>query len=210
MFDEIEGKIQYIKIVIPETGEYYESKKYQPGEDITFIHVETMERVHLEPHRDVNFCCVTQDALYQAKTQLVSLQHSGYITTFTVKTPKTLEKQQRRKCFRVNIDQEAAITYDDETGDMKTVSCRTCNLSTGGVKLTLKEAIEIPENVTLDIIFDKRIIETEAKLVRYCNDGKNPQVAFEFLGLDGESTDVIASVCFKKQLEDIKAKKKSL
>ena len=201
------SKIEYIKIIVNESATSYISTKYKLGDNMITASVDTDNKIYLTTPRDVVVCYVTDEAMYSAQTQLLSLQYSNYVATFVLKTPEEFERQQERKYFRVKIDKEAEIIYT-ENGVTKTIPCRTSDLSAGGVRLILKNRPEIPSDLTVNLLFDNKTYKLNAKLVKcYYNDNV-PTVGLQFVDMTEKQTDDILSICFKKQIQDINSKKK--
>lgn len=203
----IDKKVEYIKIIADGGKSCYTSAKYQVGEDTLVISVDVDDKIYMRTPQKVLLCCITNDAIYKAETELLVLQYSNYRAEFITKIPEKFEKQQERKFFRVKIDKQVTIHYQDE-GVQKTTVCRTDDLSAGGVRVILKEKLNIADNVKLDIVFDNKTLFLEAKTIKLFYGGNSPQVSFEFINLSEKDLDYISSVCFKKQLADISAKKR--
>ena len=203
----IDKKIEYIKIIADGGKICYTSAKYQIGEDTLVISVDVDDKIYVKTPQRVLLSCITEDAIYKAETELLVLQYSNYRAEFITKIPEKFEKQQERKFFRVKIDKQVTIHYLDD-GVQKTAVCTTDDLSAGGVRVTLKEKLNIVGNVKLDIVFDTKTLFLEAKPIKLFYGGKIPQASFEFINISEKDLDYISSVCFKKQLADISAKKR--
>ena len=189
---QIDSKIEYIKIVIPELGSEYISTKYKTGGRTTSVDIESNNKIFLKTPREVVFCCITEKALYHTKTTLLNIQHFNSVSTFILMTPQDFEEQQKRKYYRVKTDNEVKLYYD-ENGTQKVIPCRACNLSAGGIRIILQERPVLPVFANLDIIFKDKTITAKGKLIRCYYNNNIPQAAFEFIEISKEDIEYISN-----------------
>ena len=115
---------------------------------------------------------------------------------FGIKTPLGLEYQQNREYFRVRMEEDVILTFDKTS-----VPCKVYDISANGVRVVLPKKLELPEEVTLDILFSPKNVKTKAKFIRTDNEDNIPKASFEFVGMSEADMDLISQKCIKKQLE---------
>ncbi len=148
----------------------------------------------------VGFAC--NDALYVCKTTLKMIEQSFSYIYFTLKTPDEVEYQQNRAYFRVKMDEDVLLNFNETS-----LSCQIYDISANGIRLKLSENRQIPEDVVLDILFSPRNIKTRAKFVRWDDEDGILKAAFTYIDIPEASRDLISKKCIQKQLSD---KRKSI
>ncbi len=150
----------------------------------------------LNTPQEVALSFVCENGLYRTSTTLKYIENDGSYTFFAMKTPVGIEYQQNREYFRVKMDEDAIISFGNET-----IPCKIHDISANGVRLILLRKVEIPEEADLDLLFAPKGIKTKAKFIRFDNEDNVPKVSFEFLGMTDSDRDFISQKCIQKQLE---------
>ena len=201
----LDTKIKSIKIIIPDTDIYYESSKYKIGEKIISLNIESKEKIFVKTPQNIKLYCISFDALYCAETQIIAQQYYNCVTTFMIKIPEQFEKIQRRKYIRTKFENKAIISYL-ENNSLKTIHCKTVDISASGIRLTFDKEVKLPEIVNVCTILNNKKIMINAKFINYYN-SRSIQATFEFIDIAENIKEEIIDFCFKKKMQDANSKK---
>jgi len=141
------------------------------------------------------------NGLYKAKTILQRVEYDSPYILFSLKRPEEMEFHQNREYFRVKIQENVNISYEIDDGT-NLLSSVTYDLSAKGVRIELEKEVEFPDEVTLSLFFQNRIIEVKAKYIRTDIDDNIIKASFQFIDIKQPDLDFISQICFKKQLEE--------
>ena len=154
------------------------------------------EEMDMETPQEVLISFICVNGLYRTKTLLKYIENDAPYVYFTLKTPEGLEYQQNREYFRIKMEENAVLSFDNTV-----VSCKTYDISASGVKLVIPHKIDDLDEVVIDLLFDPKNVRTKAKFVRYDEDDNILKAAFKFINLPESSIDIISQKCIQKQLE---------
>ena len=116
---------------------------------------------------------------------------------------------QKRSHFRVDAD--IAVSYwplDEEDANARS-ALKPVNLSGGGIRIPVQEALRDGCPVGLEIILDAprpRVIECQASVVRSFRMGGVQQLALKFVHIEEEDRDALVSYCFAEQRKQLRMK----
>ncbi len=116
---------------------------------------------------------------------------------------------QQRAYFRV--DAALSVSYWPIDGeDVSAQSVQTpVNLSGGGIRIPVKEALRDGRKVGLEIIIDvpnPRVIECRAVVIRSFLLGGVMQLALRFVDIEEEERDALVAYCFAEQRKQLRLK----
>ncbi len=141
------------------------------------------------------------NGLYKAKTTLQKVEYDAPYILFSMKRPENMEFQQNREYFRVKLQENANITYME--GEQPVIiSAVTYDISAKGVRIELEEDVDLPEEVTLTLCLQGKIIELGAKYIRTDTDDNIKKASFQFIDISDADLDFISQLCFKTQLAE--------
>ena len=152
--------------------------------------------LRIETPQEVTLSFICDNGLYRTNTTLKYITNEEPYTFFILKTPQGLEYQQNREYFRVNINEDALLSFNS-----KVIACKTNDISANGVRLILPEKFDIPQNVIIDLLIRPNGVKAKAKFVRYDNEDDILKASFSFTGLPENAVDTISQLCIQKQLE---------
>ena len=154
------------------------------------------DNLFLDTPQEVSLSFVCENGLYRTSTTLKSIENDAPYIFFVMKTPVGIEYQQNREYFRVKMDEDAIISFENET-----IPCKIHDISANGVRLILLRKVDIPEEVNLDLLFSEKELKIKSKFIRFDTEDNIPKVSFEFLGITDSERDFISQKCIQKQLE---------
>lgn len=149
---------------------------------------------------ELGFACI--NGLYTAKTNLINIERQKNYLLFSIRKPEEMEYQQKREYFRVKIQENAVIIYQNEDEKYTKIPLLTYDISAKGVRLELEQKMIFPEFVTIVIYLDQKQITAKAKYVRFDEEDKILKASFQFTEISPSDLDYISRICFKKQLEE--------
>ena len=203
-FDLKIESINYVKILYKDDNDFLHcvkaSLKTLNEYDIyTCIKKDEWEKVPFPQDITISFACF--DGLYKADTTLKYVRYEEPFLYFSIKPPEEVKYQQEREFFRVNINIPAVVSYKiDEF--IERIQCKTFDLSANGIKIKLEDEKYFPEEVSIDLYFEKRVIRTNAKYMRTDTEDDIITAAFNFIDLSENDTDYLSQICIRKQIED--------
>jgi hypothetical protein len=130
-------------------------------------------------------------------------------TKLQLRVLETTVQHQNRAYFRV--DAPLSVSYwlvDDEEVPAQAVKAPV-NLSAGGIRIAVKEALTEGSKVGLEIILDvprPRIIECVAVVVRSFRLGGVMQLAMRFVEIQEDDRDALVAYCFAEQRKQMRLK----
>ncbi|MBR1775525.1 PilZ domain-containing protein [bacterium] len=199
--------INYIKIVFTDKyghAHYTKAAIKQMGEKEILACAKFQDGLKLNTPQEVTISFVCDNGLYRTKTNLkyisVSYEEDTYVY-FTLQTPEGIEYQQNREYFRVKLEENVILFFKQSDLSFQRIECKTHDISANGVRIEFNSPINIPENVQLNILFEKRNIKTNARLIRTETANNLFRAAFKFVNISEQDMDYISQVCIKKQLE---------
>ncbi len=122
---------------------------------------------------------------------------------------ETSSQTQKRAYFRV--DASLSVSYwpiDAEDGNAQSIQAPV-NLSGGGMRIPVKEAMPDGSKVGLEIILDvpqPRVIECMAVVVRSFSLGGETQLALRFIDIEEDDRDALVAYCFAEQRKQLRLK----
>ena len=146
--------------------------------------------------QEISLSFVCDNGLYRTNTTLKYVENKNPFVFFYIKTPFGIEYQQNREYFRVRMDEDVIMTFQQTS-----VACKVHDISANGIRIILPKKINIPEEVTLDILFRPKNVKTKAKLIRIDNEENILKASFEYLEISKNDVDLISQKCIQKQLE---------
>lgn len=159
------------------------------------------EGLSIETPQEVTISFICDNGLYRTTTTLKSIENAEPYVFFTLLTPQGIEYQQNREYFRVRMDDNAIVKFNDQT-----FACKMYDISANGVRLVLDKDLQIPEFVELDMLFADRSIKTKAKYIRTDNEDKIWKASFNFLNISDNDVDYISKKCIQIQLSNRRGK----
>ena len=155
--------------------------------------------LYINTPQDVSLSFVCENGLYKADAQLKYIENTAPYVIFTLKTPENMEYKQSREYFRVKMDNNVILSFENHS-----VNCKIYDISANGIRLKLSEEIEIPKKVKLDILFADKDIKTDAEYIRTDNEDGILKASFCYKNLPENLRDIISQKCIQKQLTDKK------
>ena len=152
--------------------------------------------LYIQTPQEITLSFVCENGLYTTTTTLKYIENASPFVFFSIKTPIDIEYQQNREYFRVRMDEDVILSFNNNS-----ISCKAYDISANGICVIVPQGIDIPEEVKLDILFEPKDIKTKAKLIRKDLEENIFKVSFEFVGMSEADVDLISQKCIKKQLE---------
>ena len=134
--------------------------------------------------------------------------------------PKKIEHRQNRKYFRITLKRTCVLVATDEEGNSTAFMSKLVNISAGGILMhkleTMFESKYVAINpddyafFTVVLFLDvDLVLKLSANYVRQEQaDEATPSYAFEFIEMKNRDINAISKYLTKKQLEQIKQRKK--
>lgn len=198
--------INYIKILYKDRynfTHYMKAAIKKLEEKYIFSGAKTDKKLNIDTPQEVILSFICDNGLYKSKTKLNFVQYDEkeeYIF-FSLITPQDVEYQQNREYYRVEMQENATISYVAENETIK-IPAKIHDISANGVRLTLKDAVKFPEDVTLNLFFPTKEIQASATFIRTDEDDNMFKASFHFKNLTNQDLDFISRMCLKKQLEN--------
>lgn len=191
--------INYLKIIYKNTDNTTACTKAaikRIGEKEIFACAKFEEGLYLNTPQEVSLSFVCINGLYRTNTTLKFIENEPPYIFFTLKTPEGFEYQQNREYFRIKMEENAILSYENTV-----LPCKTYDISASGVRLIIPENIENIDEVNIDLLFEPQNVRTKAKFIREDNEDGILKASFKFIDLPESSVDIISQKCIQKQLE---------
>ncbi len=157
--------------------------------------------LHIKTPQDITLSIVCTDGLYRTKTTLRKVENDEPYTFFFVIPPASLEYQQNREYFRVELALDCIFSYR-LNGEIINIQTQTADISASGVSLTLPQREIGNEIAWLSITANNRQVKTKVKYIRDEKTESGYKMSFRFTEISESDRDFISQICIKKQLED--------
>ena len=159
------------------------------------------DKLFIDTPQQVEMFIITSDGKFNTTTTLKYTEYDAPYMFFILNKNSNFSFQQSREYFRIKYKEGAIISFND--GDEnKRIVCNTIDISANGVKLELPSRYNIPKNVSLLLIIDRKEFNIPASLVRISNENETPSASFCFDNLKEQEVDFISKFCIQKQLEE--------
>lgn len=191
--------INYLKIIYKNADDTTACTKAaikRIGEREIFACAKFEDDLEINTPQDVSLSFVCVNGLYRTNTTLKFIENDLPYVFFTLKTPEGLEYQQNREYFRIKMEENAILSYENTV-----VSCKTYDISASGVRLSIPEPLGKIDEVIIDLLFEPKNVRAKAKFIREENEDGILKAAFKFIDLPESSIDIISQKCIQKQLE---------
>lgn len=191
--------INYIKIVYKDRQDATCCTKAaikHMGEREIFACAKFEDGLNIQTPQDVLLSFVCDNGLYRTTTTLKYIENDEPYTFFTLKTPEGLEYQQNREYFRVKLDEDAILSFNNNI-----IACKVHDISANGIRLILPEKIDNLNEVSINILFKPRDVKTKAQFVRFDDEDGILKASFKFVDISENDMDIISQKCIQKQLE---------
>lgn len=191
--------INYIKIVFKDSQNNTCCKKAaikRMNEREIFACAKVDNELYLQTPQNILVSFVCENGLYRTSSVLKYVENKDDYVYFALKTPEGIEYQQSREYFRVKMDENATISFDNNI-----IQCKVHDISANGARFIMPQKVSMPEEVTIDILFSPKSIKTRAKFVRYDEEDGILKASFHFKHMLESDMDIISKKCIQKQLE---------
>ena len=159
------------------------------------------EDLNIEVPQEVSLGIACENGLYKAKTTLKKIEKEPPFLLFSMRKPEDMEYQQKREYFRVKLQENANIIYENNGKEVK-ISAITYDISANGVRIELDSDISFPEQVRLLLSLPERTIDVKAKYIRSDKEDEILKASFQFADMLQQDSDYISQMCLRKQLEE--------
>lgn len=203
-FNLSEENVNYVKITYADKENFSHCIKSAVrliGGTEILVSTKFEEDVFIPVPQDVDIGIACDNGLYKAHTVLRKVEFEDPYTLLSLKKPEEVEFQQNREYFRVKIQENAIISYENGEEQVK-LSALTYDLSAKGVRIEIDEEIDFPAQVTISLFFQNKIIVAPSEFIRNDNEDNILKASFRFTDISQSDLDFISQVCFKKQIED--------
>lgn len=146
-------------------------------------------------------------AIYTFQSKVISKENEG-IPTMLLQWPAKIEKVQNREYVRVQTSVPVQLTYHSEDGELETVSCRTRDISGGGVMLSIGKPLYVHKDSVVQIEFEVEGEEISIRGIIIWNDWEldNEGIEKNILGvkftlISDIARQAIVKYVFQKQIE---------
>lgn len=192
--------INYIKIMYKDSEELGHCakaaiKSMNEREIFVCLKCEQELKVPVPQEVDISFAC--DNALYTARTTLKLVEEEDPYLFFTLLTPKNLEYKQNREYFRVQMTEDVILSFDDNI-----IPSKIYDISANGIKLVLDKNFNIPDDVSINILFSPQNVKVKAKYIRTDDEDNILKASFYFSDISEQDRDIISQRCIQKQLSD--------
>ena len=191
--------INYIKIVFKDCQDNTCCKKAAikcMNEREIYACAKIENGLSLQTPQNVSISFVCENGLYRTNSVLKYIENKDDYVYFALRTPEGIEYQQNREYFRVKMNENAIISFENNV-----IPCKVHDISANGARPPPPPPNNMPEEVTVDILFQPKSIKTRAQFVRYDEDDGILKASFHFKHLPESDMDVISKKCIQKQLE---------
>ena len=159
------------------------------------------ENINIVTPQDVDLGIACDNGLYKAKTTLTRVEKEKSYILFSMRKPMEMEYQQNREYFRVRLQEDANIIFEENEQEIK-ISAITYDISANGVRIELDKHFAFPEKVNLFLYLPQKIISVNAKYIRTDEEDDIIKASFQFENIAQPDLDYISQICFQKQLEE--------
>ena len=159
------------------------------------------EDLNISTPQEVSLGIACENGLYKAKTTLKRIEKEPPYLLFSMQKPEDMEYQQKREYFRVKVQENANIIYDENAQKIK-ISALTYDISANGVRIELEKDVSFPEQVRLILSLPQKTIDVKALYIRSDKEDQIIKASFQFLDISQTDLDYISQMCLRKQLED--------
>lgn len=190
IYQDSDGSARYVKAALRSLNEreIFACAKFEDG-----LVIQTPQEV------SISFIC--ENGLYRTTTMLKHIENDEPYVFFTLTTPQGIEYQQNREYFRVRMNDNAILKFNNNI-----FACKMYDISANGVRLILDKDLQIPKFVELDILFADRSVKTKAKYIRTDNEDKIWKASFNFVNISENDVDYISKKCIQMQLSNRRGK----
>ena len=196
--------IKYVKILYQDSGEKACSVR-AAIRGITKTEIMCCAKfedgLHIKTSQDITFSIVCTEGLYRTKTVLRKVENDEPYTFFFITPPASLEYQQNREYFRVELALKCIFSYR-LNGEIINIQSQTTDISASGVSIILPQREIGNEDAWLSIMANHRQIKTKVRYIRDEKTGSEYKVSFRFTEISEPDRDYVSQICIKKQLED--------
>ena len=203
-FDLKQNNINYVKIVYKDKDDFLHLIKAAVKRIDTkeiFASARFEEKWFIKTPQEVEISFVCENGLYKSKTELKYVDKDDEHVYFALKIPEEVEYRQSREYFRVKLYEKVILQYRENEFE-KYIICHTHDISANGLCVVLDRYVDFPEDVKVEILFEKRTVKSDAKYIRTDNEDNIIKASFNFENLKEQDLDYISQVCIQKQLEN--------
>lgn len=180
-----------------------------PQFEITFL----PDQLKPEELNREEFCQVSFDVAGENKTIKARIDDLADDTRLVLEMVESFTHIQKREYFRVDAD--LSVSYwmiDEENPSAKSVQA-SVNISGGGLRLPVTEAMVEGTRLGLEIIIDAAqptVVECVAEVVGNYETSGMKQLALSFADIEDEDQDAIVAYCLAEQRKQLRLKVKVL
>lgn len=163
------------------------------------------DRIFVVLPQEVDISFISESGIYKTKTTLKAVEQDIPYIFFSFVIPYDINFEQNREFFRIKHIDGAFLSFNDGDSE-KRITCKTADVSANGVCLELTQKINIPKEVKIGILFDRREVITDAEFIRISTDDSAPKASFKFVNMSEKDKDFISKFCIQKQIEEKRGK----
>lgn len=192
--------IKYIKVKYTDSngvGHIAKASIKHLGEKEIFACMKYQRELNLVLPQEISVSFACDNALYNAKTILKTVENDDPYIYLTLKTPVEIEYTQNREYFRVRMEEKVILSF---VGTV--LACKIYDISANGIRLILDKDVPIPNDVMIDILFSPKDIKTKARFIRKDNEDGVLKASFAYVDITETNRDIISQICIQKQLKD--------
>ena len=221
-FDEADlSRLKYVKIVY--TGPDGESQEIKTQakfirSDLTSLFLNSSDDFDINYPQDIVVKFVAEDASYEGQATLQKIERGRTLVAFTITSPKTVERCQNRRYYRINLKRECVLVATDSEKHSSAFLARVIDVSGCGILVNKLETMFSSGYVAIDpakyeqfhiILFldiDK-VLKLPARFVRQDATEGAGKYAFEYTDIKQNDIDLISKYVTKEQIEQINLQK---
>ena len=181
----------------------------EPQFEVTFLPDQLdPELLNLE-----DFCLVTFDVAGENKSIKAKIESADQAEKLLLEMVDSFSYVQKRGYFRVDADLSVSYWVIDEENPTARSVPTPVNISGGGLRLPVSEAIKEGTKLGLEIVIDApqpTVIECSGEVVGNYESGGDRQIALSFLDIEDEDQDAIIAYCLAEQRKQLRLKVKVL
>ena len=191
------------KIIINKDNNSYLSLIQDIKDDYLLIDVPYAKGEYLHKYKEgdtIEINYYNDNSYFMFKVNVIARQKENGIPVYKVTIPKEIKKVERRDFVRIDILENVFYNKDDKWNKAVLL-----DLSGGGMRIRIKEDVEVGDKIQVNLFIDEEKIQVNGVIVRVIqNEDKDNICGLEFIDIDERKRDKIIEKIFlemRRQIE---------
>lgn len=191
------------KVIINKDDSSYLSLIQDINDDYLLIDVPYAKGEYLHSFKEgdaIEIDYYNDNSYFRFKVKVIARQKENGIPVYKVTVPEEIKKVERRDFVRIDILENVFYNKNDKWNKAVLL-----DLSGGGMRIRIKEDIEVGDKIQVNLFIDEEKIQVNGVIVRVIqNEDKENICGLEFIDIDERKRDKIIEKIFlemRRQIE---------